>query len=549
MNNGIKLELNRSQWLEFRGENRVVFSSHPLGSWRAERILSLDSRALHEELKTSEQYDDLVLLVQTSEGLYFRSDLTNSRPIFYDKESCWVSDQFPTDSSLEVDDIAASEYLRFGYVTGDRTLLTGVRRSQAAEFISLQPGRFSRWDLIGYQYAQSVLQKETVEPVAEIDRFLEALDASIQNSLSMLEGRERLIVPLSGGHDSRLLLSQLFRLGFRNVICFSYGEPGNLQSEISRRVATALGFPWYFVEYTDENWRELVERGLIREYLLFAHRGVSTPHLLDFLAIHELMVSGIVRKSDIVLPGHTLDFLAGGHFGELDLNCHDLSGAVNHIITRHSYFSDRRSSDPSAIHRRLRNKLGNISIPPEHLQEWFNWRERQTKFILNSCQTYSFFGLKYATPFWGAEVVRYWLSVPPGIKRCRKLYFQMEPMMLDHRLKAIPFADNDLSVVKKRKQRKRNIFHLVPASFISSAVSLIGRRANLNEGMNRIFSGSARIIEDLVPILSSHRIGASPPVKDVLKRRPYQLNPSRLTTLVTLELLLQTRKSNPARYH
>ena len=36
------------------------------------------------------------------------------------------------------------------------------------------------------------------------------------------EGKQ-IAIPLSGGYDSRLIASGLHKIGFKNVICFSYG--------------------------------------------------------------------------------------------------------------------------------------------------------------------------------------------------------------------------------------------------------------------------------------------------------------------------------------
>jgi asparagine synthase (glutamine-hydrolysing) len=60
------------------------------------------------------------------------------------------------------------------------------------------------------------------------------------------------VVPLSGGLDSRIIVAMLKRLGVEDVICFTYGKKGNREAEISRQVAEALGYRWYFVEYTKE---------------------------------------------------------------------------------------------------------------------------------------------------------------------------------------------------------------------------------------------------------------------------------------------------------
>src|SRR3546814_13651055 len=100
------------------------------------------------------------------------------------------------------------------------------------------------------------------------------------------------IIPLSGGHYSSLVVSYLYKLVVKNVICYSYGIKGNLQSVISEQVAKALGYQWIFIEYDDQSIKDLQDTGLIDEYIEYAFNGTSVPHMQDFLATYFLKKIG-----------------------------------------------------------------------------------------------------------------------------------------------------------------------------------------------------------------------------------------------------------------
>ena len=57
------------------------------------------------------------------------------------------------------------------------------------------------------------------------------------------------LIRLSGGNDSRLIACLCKKFGLDNVTCFTYGREDSFEVAISKKVASALGYMWYFVEY------------------------------------------------------------------------------------------------------------------------------------------------------------------------------------------------------------------------------------------------------------------------------------------------------------
>ena len=88
----------------------------------------------------------------------------------------------------------------------------------------------------------------------------EALDAGLGRVLKDLDrrpGSPRLVLPLSGGLDSRLLAAWLTLHGaLDRTVAFTYGRPGSREVEVSRSVAEAVGLEWHAVEYVPADLRE-----------------------------------------------------------------------------------------------------------------------------------------------------------------------------------------------------------------------------------------------------------------------------------------------------
>jgi asparagine synthase (glutamine-hydrolysing) len=154
-----------------------------------------------------------------------------------------------------IDPQAVLEFLEFGYVTEDRTILTGAAKLPAASILEWNDGRISErsyWTL-----------PEPSEETATAIGFEEAVE---QTEHLLIESvRLRLIsdVPagalLSGGIDSTLVCWALSKLN-AGIHAFTVSTPGNPADEAPAAAETArlLGIP-HEVVTLDEDRRPLLE--------------------------------------------------------------------------------------------------------------------------------------------------------------------------------------------------------------------------------------------------------------------------------------------------
>src|SRR5699024_6341119 len=124
---------------------------------------------------------------------------------------------------------------------------------------------------------------------------------------------KQLIVPLSGGQDSRLIIHTLAQLQAENILCYTYGTKSSPEVQISKKIAEFYNYPWKFVEYTPDKWKNFIARDDFNELLAAANQFISTPHIQEYMALKELLRQGYFEKGGIILPGFSGDFLQGSN--------------------------------------------------------------------------------------------------------------------------------------------------------------------------------------------------------------------------------------------
>lgn len=144
------------------------------------------------------------------------------------------------------------------------------------------------------------------------------------------------------------------RLGVGDVACFSYGRPGNLEAEVSRRIADDLGYEWRFVEYSPK----ALARHIRGDYACKApgHFMLGRiPCVQTQMAFKALRGSGTIPDGTLLPSGHTGDFVAGGHL-EADLlssRRDPLEDAAGSVIRRHLNLGPAPEGESEVVKRSI----------------------------------------------------------------------------------------------------------------------------------------------------------------------------------------------------
>ncbi len=325
----------------------------------------------------------------------------------------------------EPDRLSLLEFLMAGYVTGRYTVYRGLDQLQAGEVAVY--GKASR-KLSMARYYEFLPRG----PDMDDERLIERLAAATEQTFSRLAGEvagRPVLVPLSGGLDSRLVLAMLKASGVRDLRAFSYGPPGNEEASRAKAAAGRLGVPWKFYSSLRSSARKLFLDDLRSDYWRASDGLCSIPNMQEYQVFAELAGSGELPPEAIVVNGQSGDFITGGHVpkglalpgaGEDELFC----AAVDKHFSLWEML--KTPSNLHAIRSRFEENLAGPKsrgfTDPVALYEYWEWQERQSKYVVSQQRTYDFFGLEWALPLWDREYCEFWREVPLGLKLGQRLY-------------------------------------------------------------------------------------------------------------------------------
>jgi asparagine synthase (glutamine-hydrolysing) len=437
----VSVELTASGW-ETSGGTSVRGQAHVDGRFHA----AADLARMFDAIPTERQWQRVLLRCNGSFAIVTRRadavlaavDRVRSIPLFYcaNDGRARVSDvalrALEGSREIESNPLGDIEFQLTGYVTGDETLVGGLHQVQAGESLCWhfdEPEAPSAWQYHTFEHGD-YFTTDTTDLVGRLSLVHEAVFRRLAESVS---GRQ-LVIPLSGGYDSRLIGISLRDLGVRDVVCYSYGLPGNWESGISHELARYLGFRWEFVPYSVERWRQWASTPRFADYFQSAGNLASVPHIQDWPAVWELTRERRVAPDSVFVPGHSGDFLAGSHIPPhfLDAPMVRRRAFFEALLSAHyslwDWPRDTRPDLREVFTRRVEaviGHVGDVSAPrAADLFEQWDLKERQAKFICNSVRAYESFDHEWRLPLFDHELMDFWARVPAPLRVGRKLYFE-----------------------------------------------------------------------------------------------------------------------------
>jgi asparagine synthase (glutamine-hydrolysing) len=376
------------------------------------------------------------VVFEGSGKVYAAVDRVRSLPLFYGSvnghlylsdDAHWVREQV---GDKERGRLAETEFLLAGYVTGADTISPNVKQLQAGEALFAQSSE-KGVSLRTERYYRFVHSDDLGDDRRTLFQMLDQTVLSCMHRLLAWADGRTIVIPLSGGYDSRLIAAMLKRLGYQNLKAFSYGRPGNREAQLSQQVADNLGIPWLFVPYSNEAWRRWFYSPEREAYYRMAHGLSSLPHIQDWPAVWELQQQRQLGQDAVFVPGHTGDFVSGGHIPTKLLSAQPSgeTALVDSVLRKHYSlwdYSDQQDELERVLHDRIIRlvETNDFDTPVQvaNAYEKWEWQERQAKHIVNSVRVYDFWGHDWWLPLWDADVMAYWQQVPLTWRIGKRLY-------------------------------------------------------------------------------------------------------------------------------
>jgi len=323
-----------------------------------------------------------------------------------------------------------------GYTIGGDTLYGVLEQLRPGEAVSFGPGGEAR------HHRYSVYRPWRIADVdgERLRRTLRDVTLSIFERLIASAGGRPIVAPLSAGLDSRLVVSALAHLGYRNVRCFAYGLPGNHEAEASRQIAAHLGYEWTFVPLGIAAQKRTFASDLFRGYMAYADARSSTPFQQDLGVLARLRDGGWAPEDAIVINGNSGDFISGAHIPPaLRQPPVGLSVAARRqrvleaLYLKHFglWQSLRTPEHKAAILARLDAEIDAVGAPfddpaGDHgVYEFSECQDRQCKYVITGQRVYEYLGFDWRLPLWDPDYLDFWEGVPLEWKAGQRLYAEM----------------------------------------------------------------------------------------------------------------------------
>lgn len=366
------------------------------------------------------------IVIKLTDKLLLCTDRVRSLPLFYcvSESQITVSDDcFCIAEEAGTGELIAQEFAALGYVTGDDTLFGGTKQVPAGTHVCVRDTGISQVRYFTFKRSNETLLSTETQVLDELHHVMSSV---IDECIRMAGGRQ-IVVPLSGGYDSRAILLFLKKAGYENILTFTFGGAASPELILAGQLARELKVCWYPVIYTAGLWRELRKDSEFENYIQFISNGVSVPNIQMWPALRFLLRQGFIEPDALFLPGHTGDFISGAHLNGNESCADDLTLPNIALAVYHKHYQlDKVPLTQPLLERILqtcKELLGNnTDWTAEDLIEAWNWQERQSKFIVNSNRYYEFFQLEWWLPFWQREFVVFWLQVPKPMLRKQQLW-------------------------------------------------------------------------------------------------------------------------------
>ncbi|MBV5327330.1 MAG: asparagine synthase [Chlorobium sp.] len=423
----------------------------------------------------------------------------------------------------DIDEESLAYFLCFGYLPGNKTLFKDVTYEPHGASKACTAESICSYLKSTLHYDEETLLKLGVS----------AWEGAVAGTLMSNPGA--IVVPISGGLDSRAVLGELLKhFSAKSIATYTFGTPGTWDYEIGNSVAKQAGTN--HVSYDLQEYSFTQERLENRALLSNGATDLFTLAPLDYIA-RDFSTEGTV-----IWSGFMGDPSVGSHIPDPDLLA---KWEDNYCLNKERYAKNVELEKYLASGSNLELFVSLPKVPDNSVlfaEELWDFQNRQMRYVIPQVLPE---GHSYALPFLDKSWLQFALNLPLNWRKGQKFYKQMlceaYPGLFSLPVKnnmGLPLGAPSWIVAMSRT-----------LNVASSPVSKLFRGKTLNKNINYIdFESAIRDRPDVKSVVENNIIDLKKRgliKKDFIEKlwRQHQCkseNCSRaLTLLASLELLLK----------
>lgn len=371
---------------------------------------------------------EFALVLHSDNQLLAVVDHIQSVPLFYTESSGELRissdpNKLTSEINPELDRNAVHEFMLVNYTTGASTLFSDVSQILAGQYLTCNEKKIDVFGYYDFWHSEP-------DNFSHHKAILELRETVLQivNELLLKYPDHQKVLMLSGGLDSRLILWALDALEASNVLVCSYGKKYQRDVKWAKQFTSMIRFDWQFIPLNFKAIHNLFRSKDRRSYSPQTHLYSRVPFLQDYPALRYLQMRGLLSKPTMAVTGNSGDYVSGGHIQRNLTLGSELESVIQSILYKHFSiwnFDGIPISIRSNIIDKIRTELD--KAPQENsnevnLYEWWEWRERQSKFIVGSKRLYQWFDLPLFLPLWDKRIMQFFEKVPLEYRMRQKLY-------------------------------------------------------------------------------------------------------------------------------
>ncbi len=410
-------------------------------NWADEVLRNLSSRSWDDSLvPLREAIADWngcwgLVIEHDSGGLFCATDRIRGIPLFYAvgnghlTVSSTMTELLSRVDNPRIVDASALELLLGGFTLGNQTLVSGINKLKAGEYLELSPDQHVSQLRIRSYYRFLPTSDAVTSPESRESELHDRLDAAIAPLTHSSDDRT-LLVSLSGGLDSRLVLAILHRQGARNLMTFTYGSDTFDDVRLAREVTDTLGVPHIRIPYTSQMWQTWIDSPRMRAYWQWAGQCASLPHIQDLPALEAVCKDLRDCPRPLVITGHSGDFLAGSHisFELTDPETRRTPNQLARIACRWNFnnWATGKNAPAKSLLCKIPEDLdayrtNQQTTDADCVQAW-ELDNRTSQFIVNNARAYEFMNCDWTLPLFDYGLMDLFANTPLSDRIGQRLY-------------------------------------------------------------------------------------------------------------------------------